>query len=351
MDNQPNKAAAENSGEVPAMHKHRITGGEVACLWMTFEQYTLWNCLFRHFERTVQDPATRRIISDLLPVIDYRVRFAADIFQKEGIPIPMGFTQQDVNLAAPQLYSDGFVLHFLRKLTQVNMTMNVLNLSMTARPDIRDFYSEMVRQIIDTNTRLTDLMLAQGILPRTPYLSLALEIERIHQPSFLAGFLGEKRPLLTAEVAHIYLNTVRNEVGRALLLGFRQVSRHREVQDYFEKGVQLADDIVRKLLELTRDENVYMTLLHDEDITASTEAPFSERLMMYVTSVLNSIGIGMLGVSLGVSMRSDLAAMYAKYMTQIASYGKEGLKIMMANDWLEEPPQILDREKLAVYKH
>ncbi|HAY20787.1 MAG TPA: hypothetical protein DCY27_01165 [Desulfobacterales bacterium] len=350
MDQQTTSGSA-NLQEVPAMHNACITGSEVACLWTTFEQYTLWNCIFGYLERTVQDPAAKEIISDLMPVINYRVRFAADVFQREGIPIPLGFTEQDVNLAAPQLYSDGFVLHFLRKLTQVNMTINVLNLSMAARPDIRDFYSEMVRQIIDVNTQITDLMLAQGILPRSPYLSVALEIERVHQTSFLAGFLGEKRPLLTAEVAHIYLNAFRNEVGKGLLLGFRQVSGHREVQDYFGKGIHLADNIVRELLELARDENVYMTLVHDEDITASTEAPFSERLMMYVTSILNSIGIGMLGVSLGVSMRSDLAAMYAKYMTQVGNYGKEGLKIMMAKDWLEEPPQILDREKLAVHKH
>lgn len=340
-----------NIQETPAAHNAPITAAEVACLWTTFEQYTLWYCLFRHFERTVRDPATRDIISDVIPLIQYRVQFAADVFQREGIPIPMGFTDKDVNLDAPQLYSDGFVLHMVQALTQVNSTMNVLNLSMAARPDIRDFYSEIVRQIIDVNTRVSDLMLAKGVLPRSPYLSVALEIERIHQPSFFAGFLGEKRPLVTAEVAHIYLNALRNEVGKALLLGFRQVSRRREVQDYFQKGIQLADNLIGELLELTRDEHVRVSLLHDENITASTEAPFSDRMMMYLTTVLNSIGIGMLGVSMGVSLRSDLVAIYAKYMAQIGDYAKEGLKLMMANDWMEEPPQILDRDKLAAYKH
>ncbi len=340
-----------NMQEIPAEHNARLTGGEVACLWTTFQQYSLLSCVFSHFERTVQDQATRAIFADLVPETNSRVRFAADTFQKEGIPIPMGFTEQDVNLSAPPLYSDTFSLNFLWNLVQLNLTLNVLNLSMTARPDIRDFYAGVIQHITETNTRISDLMLAKGVLPRSPSLSLALEIERIHKPSFLVGILGEKRPLLIAEVAHLYLNALRNEVGKALLLGFRQVSRHLEVRDYFEKGMELAGNIVGELQQVTGDEHVYMTLVRDEDVTASTESPFSERLMMYMVTLLNSLGIGIKGVSMGVSMRRDLIAMYAKHMVQIGDYATEGLRLMMANDWLEEPPQILDREKLAVYKH
>lgn len=340
-----------NMQETPAVHNARLTGGEVACLWTTFQQYSLLSCVFSHFERTVQDQAARDIFADLVPQANSRVRFAADTFQKEGIPIPMGFTEQDVNLSAPPLYSDIFSLNFLWNLMQLSLTLNVLNLSMAARPDIRDFYAGVIRFIIEMNTRISDVMLAKGVLPRSPSLSLALEIERIHKPSFLAGIVGEKRPLLVAEVAHLYLNALRNEVGKAVLLGYRQVSRHPEVRDYFEKGIQLADTIVGELQQVAGDEHVYMTLIRDEGVTASTEAPFSERLMMYMVTLLNSIGIGIKGVSMGVSMRRDLIAMYAKHMVQIGDYATEGLRLMMANDWLEEPPQILDREKLAVYKH
>lgn len=337
--------------EIQAIHNAPITSTEVACLWATFQEYTMLNCVFGHFERTVQDRAARQIITDLMPRFGERIGFAAHVLQNEGIPIPMGFTQQDVNLSAPPLYSDVFFLHFLRNLVRTNMTLYTLNLNVASRPDIRDFYAGVVQAIIDINTRVSDLMLSKGILPRPPHVTLALEIERVGEPRFMAGFLGEKRPLLTIELAHLYNNALSNEVGWALLLGFRQVSRHREVHDYFAKGMQLAGDIVQEIHRLTRNEEIYLSLLRDEDITASTEAPFSERLMMFMTSLLNSIGIGMFGVSMGISMRRDLTAMYAKYMAEIGSYAGEGLKLMMANDWLEEPPQVLDREKLAVYKH
>jgi hypothetical protein len=63
------------------------------------------------------------------------------------------------------------------------------------------------------------------------------------------------------------------------------------------------------------------------------------------------IGAGMYGVSASVSARHDITKMYAQFMTETGLYAQDGAKIMMANDWLEEPPQILDREKLAKYKH
>ncbi|MEQ8200695.1 MAG: DUF3231 family protein [Syntrophomonadaceae bacterium] len=348
---QQTMSGSINVQDIPVVHNPRVTGGEVACLWSTFQQYTMLSCVFSYFERTVQDQEIKAIISDLMPRFSSRTRFAADIFRKEGIPIPMGLTDQDVNPDAPPLFSEIYILHFLKNMIRVSLTLNTLYLNISSRPDIRDFYTGVLQEILEINTRAIDLMLSKGVLPRPPYLSLALEIERVHEPSFLAGFLGEKRPLLTMEVAHIYQNALSNEVGRALLMGFRQVSRNREVQDYFEKGMRLADNIIRELLQLTRDQQVYPTLVHDEDITACTEAPFSDKLMMAMTALLNSIGIGMNGVAMGVSMRHDLHALYAKYMTQIGRYAEEGAKLMIANDWLEEPPQILDREKLAVYKH
>ncbi len=346
MDQQTTSGSA-NIQEVPAVHNARITGSEVASLWTTFQEYTMLNCVFSYMERTVQDQATRQIIADLLPLLDARARFAAEIFTREGIAMSKGFTEQDVNLNAPALYSDVFVLHFLRNMIRVQLTLNALHLSMSNRPDIRDYYTDILGSVTDFNTRVTDLMLAKGVLARPPFLSLAPDGEPIHDSSFLAGFLMERRPLLTIEVAHLYHNALSNDLGRALLLGFRQVSRHREVQDYFEKGLRLADDIVRELQTLTQNEYVYMNLTQDADVTASTEAPFSDRLMMFLITSLNSISGGMLGVSAGVSMRHDLLVMYGKYMAQIGRYAHEGIKLMIANHWMEEPPQILNREKLA----
>ncbi len=93
-----------------------------------------------------------------------------------------------------------------------------------------------------------------------------------------------------------------------------------------------------KLIQLAREENINFSFLSDEDLTDSTEPPFSDKLMMFHIDMLNIIGAGMYGVSAGVSARHDIMTMYAQFMTETGLYGETGAKIMMANDWFEEPP-------------
>lgn len=194
-------------------------------------------------------------------------------------------------------------------------------------------------------------MLSKGMLPRPPFVTLSNNVEHVHKTSFLTGFLGEKRPLLTIEIAHLYHNALNNETGKGLLLGFRQVSPNKEVRDYFTKGIQLSETIVTKLIQIAREEYVNFSFISDEDVTDSTIAPFSDKLMMFHVYLMNTIGASMYGVSGAVSARHDIMKMYAQFMIEVGQYAETGAKIMIANDWLEEPPQILDRDELAEYKH
>ncbi len=84
--NQQTTIGAANIQEVPAVHNARLTVNEVACLWTTFQEYTMLSCVFTYFERTVQDQATKDMITALVPRFNSRVQFVADIFQQEGIP-------------------------------------------------------------------------------------------------------------------------------------------------------------------------------------------------------------------------------------------------------------------------
>lgn len=59
----------------------------------------------------------------------------------------------------------------------------------------------------------------------------------------------------------------------------------------------------------------------------------------------------MYGVSASVSARNDIIDLYGKFITQVGVYAEKGARIMMANDWLEEPPRVVDRDRLARYKH
>ncbi|MDD2621286.1 MAG: DUF3231 family protein, partial [Syntrophomonadaceae bacterium] len=106
-----------------------------------------------------------------------------------------------------------------------------------------------------------------------------------------------------------------------------------------------------KLSKIARDDYVNFSFVLDEDITASTIAPFSDKLMMFQIYLLSTIGAGMYGVSGAVSARTDIIKLYGQFMLEVGMFANKGAEIMMANDWLEEPPQILDRDELSEYKH
>ncbi len=85
----------------------------------------------------------------------------------------------------------------------------------------------------------------------------------------------------------------------------------------------------------------------DGDVTPSTDSPFSEKLMMFHESAINGIGIGDYGDAIGISMRADLAAAFARLAAETAKYVDDGARIMIESGWLEKPPQAPDRRALV----
>lgn len=81
--------------------------------------------------------------------------------------------------------------------------------------------------------------------------------------------------------------------------------------------------------------------------TDSKIAPFSDKLMIYCTSLFCSFGLGSNALGTAFSLRSDLPLKLLGISKDIFSYGQEGGKLMAKNGWLEEPPQMQDRNDLT----
>ena len=332
-------------------HNPRLTSSEIAQLWSSYMQYTMLRCQWKYFQAATKSPAIREIESETLGRIEKRIVIITDLLIKDDFPLPIGFTDSDVNIDAPPLFSETFILHFLRFELKTSLSFNSFNIGMSTRPDVRDFYSACVESSIRLNAKLTDLMVSEGILTKSPTVTISHGNEFINKPSFLAGFIGDKRPLLAIELAHLYNNALGNDIGRILLTGFKQVAPSKEVQKFMEKGIQLAGDFIDTLSAKAMEDQINLTLTHDTGVTTSTIPPFSEKLMMFQIAVLNAKAIGEHGVSIAASMRHDLAKTYGQMMIEAGQYSEQCTKYMMKKGWLEEPPQVPNREVLAEKKH
>ena len=84
--------------------------------------------------------------------------------------------------------------------------------------------------------------------------------------------------------------------------------------------------------------------------TNSTVAPFSDKLMMFMTGLLTNIAIGYNALGSSFSMRSDLHIKLALISKDVFDYAKKGGIIMIEHKWMEEPPQMEDRNQLTKSK-
>ena len=79
-----------------------------------------------------------------------------EIFIQENFPIPIGFTDEDVNLGAPRLFSDEFYLHYLKYAGKAGMSIYSIAIPIMTREDIRDFFIHTLNSTVNLMTEVND---------------------------------------------------------------------------------------------------------------------------------------------------------------------------------------------------
>lgn len=179
--------------------------------------------------------------------------------------------------------------------------------------------------------------------PKIPYPK---EVSFASDKSYLGNFFGSKRPLNVVELTELFFQIEQNYFGTILLTGFLQVVKDKEIKQYFKTGKKLAEKQINISIEILRKDGMQGNVPVSLEVTDSTTAPFSDKLMLYIINSLNSSGINYLGHALSTTMRKDLGTKYFRLLPEILTYAEEGLELLIERNWFEQPPQSLDREKL-----
>lgn len=67
--------------------------------------------------------------------------------------------------------------------------------------------------------------------------------------------------------------------------------------------------------------------------------------MMDCTSLLSGVGLGSTALGTAFSLRSDLPLIMVNTAKDVLTFERDGGKIMAKSGWLEEPPQMQDRNE------
>ncbi|MGP4040777.1 DUF3231 family protein [Gracilibacillus sp. D59] len=329
--------------------KIHLTSGEIASLWTGYMNDSMAKCVLSFMLKHIEDP-------DIKPVVQYAYDLSSShleqlitIFEQDNYVKPNGFTERDVNMDAPWLFTDLFCLNYVNHMAKVGMISYGGLVSMSDREDIREYFSNALNESIKLFNQSSEIAQSKGVNARHPYIEVPKETNYINSKKYLSGLnpLNQKRPLNAIEISHLHMNLRTNEIGVKLCLSFAQTSPTKEVQDYMLRAKEVSKKHMKIFSETLLQDEIETPKVSDFGISDSTTQTFSDKLMMFHMSLIITAGVGNYSTAAAASQRSDLMVNYERLSLEVSKLAKSGVDIMIENNWLEQPPGTNDREKLA----
>ena len=325
----------------------RLTAGEMAQLWIQYLNDSSSLCVLTYLLEKAEDEEIKPVIQFALELSKSHIEKVTAILTEEKNVIPYGFSiKEDVDLTAPRLFSDSFALNFINQMSKVGLTTYAGSVAASVRDDIKTYYMDCLTETMQLYKKSTDLLLSKGLFIRSPSLPNLEKVEFVKKQWFMLDVFGEKRPLVAAEVDHLFANLQRNALGVATLTGFSQVAQDKDVKQFFLKGLEVGNKHIRLFRGKLEESKLPAPMGWDSEITNSTAYTFSDKLMMFFTSGLIALSIGYYGTAVGQSPRGDIGVLYNRLSLEIQLYSEDGANIMIKKGWLEQPPMASDRDEL-----
>jgi hypothetical protein len=327
-----------------------MSSSELANLWTQYLNDSLSRCMLRYFINTVQDKDISKVLEFALGLSESHLQQIKEFLTKENYPIPKGFTDEDVTLEAPALFTDTYKIVFMQVMSIHGMTRYAGALSCTIREDQRKYFKQVLSESVELYDLATGVLLSKGIISRPPAFNNHQKVEFIKKQNFLTGWFGKRRPISALEVSGTFLNLQKTVAKMVLELGFGQVAQSKDVRKYMERARAVCLNHFEILASMLKEDNLHIPRTFDSEVTDSTHSPFSDKLMMFLISSLLSSAIGYYGEAMALCQRRDLAVNYAKMITEIGVLSEDAMNLLVEHEWMEQPPLATDHEDLAKKK-
>ncbi|UII58403.1 DUF3231 family protein (plasmid) [Cytobacillus spongiae] len=326
----------------------KLTSSEIASLWQEYISHTHSRCMLLYLIATTKDEEIVSVLKEAFTIVEETKEATLSIIKKENLPIPIGFSDEDVNTKAKKLFSDSFSLYYIKNLSRVMASACGLMMTMSTRGDIRTHYEKCTVRAFKVFNSVSDVLLQKGLYVRPPHIQPNTQSVYIKGKQYLDGYrlIREERPLNAVEISHVFGNLEANLTGITFTKAFGQTIEDKEVRDFMSDSVNMGKEIISKLSTFLTSSDLSAPMPSDIHVNPITESAFSNKYMMYQMSTMMASGISGYASSLAASMRNDLKTAYMEFLTETSKLARKGANIMIANQWLEQPPQpaSLDRE-------
>ncbi|WP_080844093.1 DUF3231 family protein [Cytobacillus gottheilii] len=343
MEKNPNL----NAEIIEHQQNKQLTSAELADLFSNFMGDSLFCCIFEHFLDVVEDDEIRDYVEFALSLSRRHVKEISKIFVNEGIPVPVGFGEQDVRKGAPRLFGDLFMIFYITQMASASLIIYGNAFSNSSRHDIMHYFRGSMNDSAETYERGIHLLLSKGMDISAPNIPYAKKIDFVEKKSFISIITGKDRPLTANEIKFLHFNTNTNILGKALMIAFSQVASSEKIRKYLKNGAELAGKQIKIFADYLTKQDLPSPKLMDANVTDSTSSPFSDKLIMYHGALAGNVALSNIGTALSQMLRHDLAAMFIEFIPIIGKYNNDGLNMMIERGWFEEPFTAADRKELS----
>ncbi|MFC4322273.1 DUF3231 family protein [Litchfieldia salsa] len=321
-----------------------ITSSELGYLWTGFSINDMSKWFLTAFLGLTKDEEIKDLYVFALQITNDLLSERNTILNNEGYPVPIGFSEEDIELNATPLFSNRFLLKYLHTGARLGLEFHSKSLALSTRADVRQYNINCLKSSIRLNDKIVDLLLKKGIYWRTPTLPAPHAPEYIQKSSYLNSWFGDTRPLNSMELANLYQILDLLIIMEALCIGFEQTAKLEETLELVREGMTSIKNQYNTLTDLLKRNNLPIPSSYSAEVIDSKERVFSDRIMVTHLAGLYGSLISQYGFSLGAVMRHDLVKMYTQQIVRAGVLSESITRFLIEKEWIEKIPGALSRE-------
>jgi hypothetical protein len=326
----------------------RLTSSEIGTLWGEYVNGTMTDTVNRYMVTIIEDADIKAVFEDAILTFAKQKKQLVTFTENEGFPLPVGFTETDLNNGAERLFTDIFCLNYLHVMTLHGLLGHTTSLGVSVRKDLREFYDSCDNDAKRMYHQTIELLLEKGSFQRDPMFYPNKQTEFIYSKDFTDGFFGKGRRLTATEIISISFNLKKSIMAKTLAIAFGQVAQNKLVREFLTDTEKTSDDQIKMFTKIMQADNLPVPKSWETEVTTSTNSPFSDKLMMYHIGFLFQAAQAYHGTGLASAMRSDLVVAFEGVILKNILVTKKWFNIMVKYGWLEQPPLAPNREELAM---
>ncbi|OCZ54272.1 DUF3231 family protein [Dehalobacter sp. TeCB1] len=323
------------------------TSSEISHLWSSYLAESMSVAMLKHMVAKSQDTDFHSVLQFALDISSQRVKLMEDLFNRIKHPIPNGFGEEDVDVNARELFSEGFCVLYTRYTTKYILLNYSTSFSDCSRPDFRELFSGFIDTSREVLNRADTVLLAKGLFTKSPSIPIPDRVDYVPEKTYYGSIFGSERPLNAIEINNIFTIMNFKRAMKTLKLGFAQVVSADKIREHLNRGLKIADKQLQVLGSLFEQEDLPVPEILDSQVTDSKESPYSDRLIMVHVTVMLAYIISAYGTGLTNTSRKDIILAFSRLIPEIMGYVKDGIDLLIENRWLERAPEAANRQELT----